>query len=301
MPTPNFLIIGPPKCATTALYAVLRRHPQVYMSPVKEPFFFAFDGRPPDFYGSGTDHYRRFAITDWNAYLELFAAATGQIAVGEASPLYLTSYQPERTAENIRRRLPDMRLVAVLRQPAERAYSHFTSWRQQGYEPLADFRQALAEEGPRAATNWPPGCRYRQNGRYFSNLTPYYERFPRDQIRVYLYDDLNTQPQPVLADLCRFLGVDQRLIAPALEHRNVTTWTRSAVLQRILRRPPALKAILPRSWRRLLRARLKAWNQVKPPPLDRALRRELTESYRDEILRLQDLIERDLSHWLVER
>lgn len=299
MTVPDFLIIGPPKCGTTALYAALVRHPQVCMSRVKEPYFFAFDGQPPAFAGPGAEHYQRNAITSWETYQALFADGSGgHIARGEASPLYLTSYQPERTAANIHRRLPDARLIAIMRQPAERAYSQFTYRRQQDYEPLADFRQALAAEEQRIAANWPPACRYWRNGLYFTHLTPYFTLFPREQIRVYLYDDLKDRPAVLLADLCQFLHVDPALMPNTVPQRNVTVWPRSRLLNFLLHKSGSIKALLPATLRRALGSRLRAWNRVKPPPLDPALRRELTESYLDEILRLQGLIERDLSHWL---
>lgn len=298
MHVPNFLIIGPPKCGTTALYAALANHPQIFMSRVKEPYFFAFDGQPPAFAGPGADHFRQHAIVDWGAYQALFAAADGYAARGEASPLYLTHYQPERTAENIRRRLPDMRLIAVLRQPAERAYSQYTFRRQQGHEPLTDFRQALAAEDGRIAANWPPACRYRHNSLYFTNLAPYFERFSSEQIRVYLYDDLKQRPAAMLADLCHFLRIDPALMASAVEQRNVTAWQRSRLLTILLRQSRRLKSLVPLQLRRRLGMRLRAWNQIKPPPLEPVLRVELTAGYRDEILRLQDRIGRDLGHWL---
>ncbi|GIK72622.1 MAG: sulfotransferase [Chloroflexota bacterium] len=298
MPAPDFLIIGPPKCGTTALYAVLAQHPQVSMSRIKEPYFFAFDGQPPAFVGPGAEHYRRTAITSWDAYQALFADRGEHLVRGEASPLYLTSYQPERTAANIHRRLPDARLIAILRQPAERAYSQFTYRRQQGFEPLADFRQALAAEERRIAANWPPACRYWRNSLYFTHLTPYFALFPREQIRVYLYDDLVSEPQALLADLCAFLGIEPSLLPVQMERINVTTWTRSRLIDWLLRHSRRLSAWAPAALRQQIGRRLRAWNQVKPPPLDPILRRELTTSYRDEIGHLQALISCDLSHWL---
>lgn len=296
--TPNFLIIGPPKCGTTALYATLAQHPQVFMSRVKEPYFFAFDGQPPAFAGPGAGYYRQHAVTEWGDYQALFAEADGYVARGEASPLYLTSYQPERTAANIRRRLPDMRVIAILRQPADRAYSQFSFRRQKGFEPLADFREALAAEGQRLEANWPPGCHYRLNSLYFTNLAPYFALFPREQLRIYLYDDLNAQPAALLHDLCLFLHVDPSSMPDTVAQRNVTVWPRNRALSFLLRHAGRCRAIAPTHLRRMVGSRLRAWNQMKPPPLDPALRCELTESYRDEILRLQDLIGRDLSHWL---
>lgn len=300
MPVPNFLLIGPPKCGTTALYTTLAQHPQVFMSRVKEPYFFAFDGQPQAFVGPGADHFSQNAVIDWKAYKALFAAADGYVARGEASPLYLTSYQPERTAANIHRRLPDVRLIAILRQPAERAYSQFTYRQQQGHEPLRDFAAALAAEDQRIAANWPPACRYRRNGLYFSNLAPYFALFPRKQIRVYLYDDLKNQPATLLTDLCHFLHLDPALMPRTVAQRNVTTWQRNQLVDFLLRRPGLHKALLPARLRRALGSRLRAWNRIKPPPLTSMLRRELTAGYGEEILQLGDLLGRDLRHWLQE-
>ena len=300
MTLPNFLLIGPPKCGTSALYAALARHPQIYMSPVKEPYFFAFDGQPPIFAGPGGDYFHQHAVTDGEAYTRLFAAAHDQRARGEASTIYLTNYRPERTATNIRQYLPEARLVAVLRQPAERAYSGFTFCRALGIEPQADFRQALAAEDQRVAANWRPGFRYWRNGLYAQNLTPYFDRFPSSQIRIYLYEDLREQPQALLADLYGFLGVDPLLKPVQMQRRNVTHWERSRWMSKLLGARWSVKAWLPETMRHAVGAWLRGWNRVKPPPLDPVLRSELTEGYRDEIVRLQDLIRRDLSHWLQE-
>lgn len=295
---PTFLIIGPPKCGTTALHAALDRHPQIYMSAVKEPYFFAFDGVPPRFAGPGHDYFQHHAVLDWEKYVGLFAAARDERALGEASSIYLTNWQTERTAENIRRRLPNVRIVAVLRQPAERAYSGFTFCRALGIEPLTDFRQALDAEDRRAAADWRPGFLYRRNGLYARNLTPYFDRFPQAQIQIYLYDDLRDRPQALLADLCQFLGVDPLLMPAEIQHRNVTLWTHSRWLQSLLRQDWRVKTLLPRRLRQTIGMRLRAWNRFKPPPLAPAVRDALTERYRDEIVRLQDLIGRDLGHWL---
>jgi len=298
MPLPNFLLIGPPKCGTTALYATLARHPQVFMSPVKEPYFFAFDGEPVVFGGPDGAHFQRHAVTSQAAYTELFATAGEQQVRGEASTIYLSSYQPRDTATRIHDALPMARLVAVLRQPVDRAYSAFTDLRARGLEPLADFREALAAEAQRTAANWRPGFRYWQNGLYAQNLTPYCERFPHIQVRIYLYEDWRDHPQTLLADLCNFLEIDPARLPVQVQQRNVTRWARSRWMERLLQSNGWIRGILPRRLRRAMSTRLRAWNQVKPPPLDPALRSNLTERYRDEIMHLQGLIGCDLRHWL---
>ena len=298
MPLPNFLIIGPPKCGTTALYATLARHPQVFMSPVKEPYFFAFDGEPVVFGGPDGAYFQRHAVTSQAAYVGLFAAAGKLPVIGEASTIYLTSYQPMNTATRIHDALPMARLVAVLRQPVDRAYSAFTDLRGRRLEPLSDFREALAAEPQRTVANWRPGFRYWQNGLYVQNLTPFYERFPRTQVRIYLYEEWRDRPQTMLADLCDFLEIDPARLPVQVPQRNVTRWARNLWLEGLIKSSRGIKMILPGRLRRAISCRLRAWNQVKPPPLDPALRSNLTERYRDEIMRLQELIGRDLSHWL---
>ncbi len=114
MTMPNFLIVGAMKCGTTALYYYLEQHPQIFMSPVKEPNFFCFEGR------EGLDSGN--SITDIAAYRGLFRGVSSERAIGEASHCYL--YEP-RAVERIKHYTPDARLIAILRSPIERAYSHF--------------------------------------------------------------------------------------------------------------------------------------------------------------------------------
>jgi hypothetical protein len=297
---PNFLIIGAPKCGTTALSAALKAHPQIFMSALKEPRFFTYMNTPPTFRGPGSANFNRVAVTDIAHYQALFAGVRDEIAIGEASTDYLSYYQPAQTAENIRRYLPQVRLIELLRQPVERAYSGFSQWRQEGNEPLADFRSALAAEPQRLRDHWLT-YRYRGDGCYYANLKPYFERFDRTQIRVYLYEDWNRQPQQLLQEIFSFLGV-ANLITPAmLKRHNETLTVRNQTLARLLRRAHLIKrltGVLPPSWRRRLGAKVRGFNQTKLPALDPQVCQELTALYRTDILQLQDLIGRDLRHWL---
>ena len=134
MAMPNFLIIGAAKSGTTALYHSLKQHPQIYMSPVKEPRFFAFEGETPRFCGPGDDRFVRKFVTNFEDYLRLFEAVTDQIAIGEASTVYLT--MSETSSRRIRHHLPHAKLIAVLRHPADRAYSQYQVRFSSGLEKL---------------------------------------------------------------------------------------------------------------------------------------------------------------------
>ncbi len=153
MTLPNFLVIGATKSGTTSLYTYLKQHPEVYM-PMKEPNFFALEGREPPFFRGpeGWKEPSQKRITDLEGYRTLFAGASGEKAMGEVSPLYL--YAPQ-AAYRIRRYVPEAKLVAILRNPVERAYSAYMHLVREDREPLG-FAEALKEEERRIQSNWGP-------------------------------------------------------------------------------------------------------------------------------------------------
>jgi hypothetical protein len=192
-------------------------------------------------------------------------------------------------------------LIALLRQPADRAYSAFLFLRQLGFEPLGDFQKALDAEPERGKAGYLHG-HYRGNGFYYANLRPFFNLFPGKQIRVYLYEDWRDSPADVLADIFRFLGVKEAAIPEAGQRVNVTAPPRNFRIQRLLVKPnrlkKAIRAALPETLRRFLLTQAIRLNRAPRPQLDPRLRRRLTEDYREDILSLQELLGRDLSHWL---
>ena len=114
---PNFIVIGAARSGTTALYQYLRRHPDIFMSNIKEPNFFAFENCSLDFEGPGAEFVNN-SVASWDDYCALFANAPPGATIGEASPLYL--WAPQAPA-CIKRRLPQVRLIAILRNPIEQA------------------------------------------------------------------------------------------------------------------------------------------------------------------------------------
>lgn len=300
MRLPNFIVIGAQKCGTTALYNALCQHPEIYMSPIKEPFYFVLNDAPPA-YKVPTPEYAQRLRYRWEDYLTLFQDATTQHAIGEASALYLSSYQPEVTAARIAERLPAVRLIALLRNPVDRAHSAFQYYRMRGYESCKRFAEALVAETTYSLSERAPDLRHFANGCYYANLKPYFEHFPREQIRLYLYEEWNQQPQAVLHDIFAFLGIDETVvIEPA--RTNVTFRYRHRWLQRFLDEPnqtrDRLELLLRGRLRTRVYRRLRRYNRRQPPALDPEMRRVLIERYRSDIEQLQCLLKRDLSHWL---
>lgn len=295
---PNFLVIGAAKSGTTSLYRYLGQHPQIFTSAVKEPRFFALEGHPLDFRGPGDEQFRLGTRTTLEAYRELFEEVDGELAVGEASVLYL--HHPG-APEAIARHIPDVKLIAVLRNPVDRAYSGFLFNVRDGYEPLTDFEEALRAEPRRIADGWFYSWHYRDQGFYHRNLLRYFERFDSSQVRVYLHEQLERDPHGMLADIFRFLGVDDGFRPDVRTRHNASGRPRSPGLQRVFTRAhpvkEAAKSVIPEDWGHRLIARLQTGNLARPP-LPSATRAGLLEGYRDDIRLLAGLIGRDLSHWL---
>ena len=172
MSMPNFLIIGAAKSGTSSLYAYSKQHPEIYMSSLKEPRFFAFEGEKVDFCGPGSDVFNQETITNLEAYRALFNRVSDEKAIGEASPAYLCV---PKAAECIYHYIPDVKLIVILRQPAERAYSSFLHTVRAGVEVNTDFTHALQEEEKRILNNWGFIWRHKTLGFYYPQLKPYFD------------------------------------------------------------------------------------------------------------------------------
>jgi hypothetical protein len=292
MTMPNFLIIGAMKSGTTALYYYLEQHPDVYMSPVKEPNFFSSSQRQETMAD---------AVSHIGTYQDLFKGVSGEKAIGEASHSYL--YEPGAAAE-IRHYIPEAKLIAILRNPIDRAYSHFLHMVRNGTEPLGDFAQALREDKS-GVYKERPFQDYIGRGLYYSQLTRYFATFPRELVRIYLYEDLSGAPIRTVQDAYRFLEVEASFVPEVSLRRNVSGYPKYKFLDGFLRRQSRIKhAVKVHSPARLRWRLSKAFddlknrNLVEPPPVQPDVRQQLMGVYREDILRVQDLIHRDLSGWL---
>lgn len=294
---PNFLVIGAAKAGTSSLYEYLKQHPQIHMSPRKEPNFFAVEGEQLGVPGA-EEGARNEWITDIGSYRALFAPTSTESAIGEASVLYL--YSP-KAPERIQYHIPDAKLIAILRHPVDRAYSAFCFWRERGVEPLTDFTQALEAEEVRIRTKRHYMWHYKQMGFYYTQLKRYLDRFDREQIRIYLYEDFNADNVGVVQDIFRFLDVDSVFIPDTSLRYLVSGIPKNQNLHAFFVKPNPIRSFFRRHFPDLPKTRffmkLTRLNLTRPPlPLE--VRRQLIAVYREDILNLQDLLQRDLAHWL---
>ena len=300
---PNFLIIGTPKAGTTSLYSYLNQHPDVFMPSVKEPGFLLLDGHTLT--GTAThavEHPLTYAVTTVEHYQSLFDAVTTETAIGEASGSYLSS---KRAVDGIKKHIPHARLIASLRNPIDRAYSHYQMWANLGRDSLT-FAEAIDAEPlePVARDEWIPlERRHLRHGFYYQHLKRYLDHFPREQMHIILFDDLNRDPAGVTKATFRFLGIDDGFTPDTSIKLNKTGSPKNRLLHHLLhsRNPirQTIKTLLPDRISSPLYHRIRNAN-LRPTPsqLTPEIRAHLIDIFREDILKLQDLIERDLSEWL---
>ena len=293
MKLPTFLMIGVQKAGTTSIYNYLKQHPQIYMSPIKETNFLEKNWEE-------IETKRKAKIDTFEKYCQLFAGVQDEIAIGEASPNYLFHYQS--SSERIKRYVPNAKLIAVLRNPVDRAYSDY----------LMHIRDAI-DKGRRNSLS--DQIKYRADksfillkGFYYQHLQHFYNEFDREQIQVYLYDDLSKDPVQFMESMYQFVGVDDTFLPDVSQKAQVAQVPKNTAVNKMLRQEnplrtivrSGLRVILPLKMRQTIRSRLIQMNSQdkKAAPLSPEDRQQLIELYRDDILKLQDLIQRDLSSWL---
>lgn len=304
---PNFLIVGAGKSGTTSLYFYLEQHPDIYMPSLKEPEYFAADeGEVINEDGLRGQHVRPARITRLADYQALFRDAQSEKARGEASAVYL--YLPE-AADRIKASIPDAQILAILRNPVERAYSAFLHQVREGLEDK-DFVTALREEPERIAAGWSSLYHYRAMGYYAEQLRRYYRAFGPDKVHVYLYDDLREDATALAQRIFSVLGVDGSFVPDSETQHNISGVPKNKLVHQLysfLRgtNQSTLKSlgkkVLPASLRIRFKIRaiqkMQESNLVKPS-LHPDVRKNLVDGYRDDVTELRRLLGRDLTHWL---
>jgi hypothetical protein len=312
--TPDFFIAGAPKAGTDALYYELDQHPQIYMSPLKEPCFFSSEIRVENFepglrermkneadsvreflHGPMTE--KRFGgiVSEWDEYLQLFAKVRGEKAVGEGSVCYLWS---QTAAGAIASRLPKARIIIVLMDPAERAFAQYlksvsdgTAAHSFGHHLDACFRRSDGYLGV-----FHPFLEF---GMYGQQVRRYVDVFPADQLHISLFEETQRDPRGWFSGVLEFLGVDPTFVPEAGRghyHPNVPkfVWVSQALQARGLWK--ALGQCVPRGIQPAVKRLL--YRQTESMTMQAADRARLVEYYASDIYRLQGLLKRDLSHWL---
>jgi len=293
---PNFVVIGAGRCGTTSLHRLLGQHPDVFMCPTKSPNHFAAHLAQPPWENPAAVAMARHWVADPLRYESLFDAATTQCAIGEVSPVYLQAVDAARA---LHERCPGAKLVAILRDPAERAYAHFIGRRRDGIEPVATFEEKVGTELADPLPDDVAFGHYIGCGRYHHFLSPYLERFAPEQMLIVLYDDLAADPATVLRQVFGFLGVDSSFEPTPVERLNrsgeIRGRLRRTVWTSTVRARTALRPYLPARLRTAIGRPFVA--DVHKPPLDPMLRARIVAALDADLAALEQYLGRELSAW----
>ena len=312
MTLPNFFIVGAPKAGTDELYYHLDQHPQIFMSPLKEPCFFSSEIRPEHFHPSLRGQAERMAadtrryldegmpgkrfggiVSSLDDYQLLFSRATDQKAVGEGSVCYLWSKSAPLAIAST---LPRARIIIVLMDPAERAFRQYLKSLSDGTVGHS-FRvhlEAALRHGSELGLYHP----FLQFGNYFEQVRLYRDHFPAGQLHLSLYEDLSADRQAWFRSVLSFLGVDREFVPEHVEIPSQPHVPRLVGVSHALRTcgiGRAMKHLFPQRVRSLVKRALSRAGMPRLRPEDRAI---LVDYYRNDILELQDLLGRDLQAWL---
>jgi hypothetical protein len=289
MTLPNFIMIGVAKAGTTSVSRYLDQHPQVFMCPIKATNFFGYeDARDWKWSDEGDPPLlQNFPVRSLEAYEAMFAGARGEIAIGEVSPQY---FRCPTAAQQIRACVPNVKLLASLRNPVDRAISGFLMRTRRG-EAVGSFDKELTARSSHV-----------KEGFYYRRLKRYLDIFPREQFKIYLFEEFKKEPVKIVREIFDFLGVDTSHSLDTTVRHNPAAVPKLRLLNRLLYSPtlgrvarslfprlPGLKGVLKQA---------RQLNLAPPPKPPAEVRAELLSLYREDILKLQDLLDRDLSLWL---
>jgi hypothetical protein len=277
------------------------------MSPIKEPKFFLTDGPPPDKGGPGDVLTYREHVWQRDRYERLFDDAAPGMRKGESTPLYLHDPGAMR---RIRKLIPDAKIIAVIRDPVERAHSNWTHLWSAGLEPESDFLRACAEEDHRIAQGWASFWHYTGLGMYGRQLQHAFGLFGRDQVLVLRYHALVDEPAGTLDRVCQFLGVADGMLTE-IPRENVTAHPEQTLAHRATslamragdslgqRLPGGAATAVTTASHRLERFLQRGSRERQP--LSWEQRQALLPTFTGDIRLLEELLGEDFGDWTVPR
>ncbi len=289
------MIVGAMKAATTSLYSYLKQHPDIFMPEIKEPKFFNNLAKDQSFKLEGKGLKK---ITTFQQYYSLFKNAKNQTAIGEASPSYLFD---KECASLIHTHLPKVKIIIVLRQPIDRAYSHFLHAKRADKERISSFELAFTEKERREKKKRTPHY-YKEKGYYTEQVKRYYELFPEENIKIILFEELTNSPTKVSQEIFQFLNIDSSFCPNTKKKENVSGvpkgifgWAIMKLRYYNLMPDIQFSKYLPG----FIIDLISKLAYKKKKPLKKSLRHEFTHRfYKDDILQLQKIINKDLKNWL---
>jgi hypothetical protein len=275
MKIPNFIVVGAHKAGTSSLHTYLNQHPEIYLPSKK---------------GADLLWRRKFKeLDEVREYLAQFEGAEPGQILGEVSSVYL--HRGRELVEKIKYLFPEVKIIAVLRNPIDRAYSHALWDRPYTQDEIRNLDHLImtSEE-------------FLIPGLYYTHLKTYFSYFNRDQVKLFLYEDLVDNPHKFFTELFGFIGVDQDFSIDMSKRLHLGSLKLSGPYRTLMEKgysiSSSVKLFIPKAMRKFLREMLHAKSHAPKPSMSNNLRLELINYFYDEVINLKQLTGLDVSHWL---
>jgi hypothetical protein len=293
---PNFLVVGAAKSGTTSLYSYLNQHPDIFMPKWKELSFFIGDAFGPIHKVKKLEYYRK-----------VFAKVQNQSAIGEASTSYLYDFTAPKRIKDV---LGTIKILIVLRNPVEMAYSLYHHQVRKEGETLKTFEDALEEEKYRyndvgfkkKCYGWHANYYYFYRGLYFEQVKRYLDAFGKDNVMIFLFEELTEEPVRIVQKAFRFLGVSDTFVPVIKVHNpaggilNIPRfWEDAGLLQK------TMSFVFSKNMVKKIPLLLRNIGKKPPPPIKPTTAQGLSERFYSDICCLEQLIDKDLSAWKKRR
>ncbi|OAD23701.1 sulfotransferase [Candidatus Thiomargarita nelsonii] len=300
---PDFLFVGTGKSGTTSIHFYLKQHPQLFLPEIKEPKFFHIVSNP----NQSMQKYAKYIVQDFESYLALFDEAKTEQLCGEVTPSYL--YFHNYAIPNIKKYHPEwekLKIIIILRNPVEKAFSQYVFAKNTHGLTSETFEEGLSREPMRLKTgDSPPDLFYVDSSMYYSSVKAYMDSFK--EVKVFLYDELKNSPEMLMADMLSFIGANKDFVKQmelgkrynpgqnTLVPRNFGSRVISSILNL---NPSLIKKVLRDvlGQHQMSKAREYLFKEKKEVMSEETAIR-LRDTFREDVRRLEKLINRDLSHW----
>jgi len=293
---PNFLIVGASKSGTSSIYHYLSQHPDIFLSNIQKEGRY-FSQMTGNFNGPGDKHIDNTIIRNVEDYISLFNGYANQKAIGDISPEYLYLY--EKSIPLIKQVLTEtVKIIIILRSPVDRAFSSFNHYKRDKREFLP-FEEALEKEDERMANNWIWAWQYKNSGLYYQQVKAYLDNFKN--VKVLLYEDFNDDPNKILREICEFIEVSPDFEFDTSYKYNVSGDPKSKVLYKLETSRGLVnfvKKFIPKKLIAKIKNNLTGEKQMVKSAMNPESRKQLIQFFREDILQLQQLLQKDLSRWL---
>ena len=309
--SPNFFVVGAAKAGTTSLYNYLAEHPEIYLSPVKEPNYFSIDIDPSKFRddydelvdfelepylnGPMNETIHIAFVHDEGLYKKLFKNVKNEIAIGEASNSYLYS---RVAAERIREIVPNSKIIMMLRNPITRAFSHYLMNVGSQYKQIS-FKEELENDLKKNTKGWGISHIYLELGSYHEQVKRYIDNFPPENVGIYIYEDYQKNPRKTVTDIYKFLGVSTHF-KPDLSKKYNVSLPRKKLKESFSLSIESLKRFSVTKLPKYLQTAvtLSIGRNLQKPRIDEESLHFLKNYYAEDIKKLSLLINKDLTMWL---